>query len=104
MNRSEIPRWPTVSSIVWCTTPTASRCAANRCGNNQARKEKNEHESASEKLWKSPGEERPWKSLRDFHFSHSFNNNRVDDRDHFPENPTTSVASLRRLITLLPER
>jgi len=28
----------------------------------------------------------------------------VDDRDHFPENPTTSVASLRRLITLILER
>jgi hypothetical protein len=44
------------------------------------------------------GKERPWKSLRDFHFSHSFNNNKLDDRDHFLENATASVASLRRLI------
>jgi len=45
------------------------------------------------------GKNRPWKSLRDFHFSHSFNNNKLDDRDHFLQNAKTSVASLRRLIT-----
>ena len=45
------------------------------------------------------GTKRPWKSLRDFHFSHSFNNNKLDDRDHFLQNAKTSVASLRRLIT-----
>jgi hypothetical protein len=45
------------------------------------------------------GRKRPWKSLRDFHFSHSFNNNKLDDRDHFLQNAKTSVASLRRLIT-----
>jgi len=45
------------------------------------------------------GKKRPWKSLRDFHFSHSFNNNKLDDRDHFLQNAKTSVASLRRLIT-----
>jgi hypothetical protein len=45
------------------------------------------------------GIKRPWKSLRDFHFSHSFNNNKLDDRDHFLQNAKTSVASLRRLIT-----
>jgi len=50
------------------------------------------------------GKERPWKSLRDFHFSHSFNNNKLDDHDHFLENPSASVASLRRLITSIPER
>jgi hypothetical protein len=50
------------------------------------------------------GKERPWKSLRDSHFSHSFNNNKLDDRDHFLENPSASVASLRRLITSIPER
>ncbi len=44
------------------------------------------------------GIKRPWKSLRDFHFSHSFNNNKVDDRDHFQQNAKTSVASLRGLI------
>jgi hypothetical protein len=44
------------------------------------------------------GIQRPWKSLRDFHFSHSFNNNKLDDRDHFQENAKTSVASLRTLI------
>jgi hypothetical protein len=32
-------------------------------------------------------------------FSHSFNNNKLDDRDHFLQNAKTSVASLRRLIT-----
>jgi len=44
------------------------------------------------------GEKRPWKSLRDFHFSHSSNNNKLDDRDHFQQNAKTSVASLRGLI------
>jgi hypothetical protein len=44
------------------------------------------------------GKKRPWKSLRDFHFSHSFNNNKLDDRDHFQQNAKTSVASLRGLI------
>ena len=44
------------------------------------------------------GIKRPWKSLRDFHFSHSFNNNKLDDRDHFQQNAKTSVASLRGLI------
>jgi len=34
----------------------------------------------------------------DFHFSHSFNNNKLDDRNHFLQNAKTS-ASLRRLIT-----
>jgi hypothetical protein len=45
------------------------------------------------------GKKRPWKSLWDFHFSHSFNNNKLDDRDHFLQNAQSSVASLRRLIT-----
>jgi len=45
------------------------------------------------------GKKRPWKSKNDFHFSHSFNNNKLDDRDHFLENATASVASLRGLIT-----
>jgi hypothetical protein len=54
--------------------------------------------SAGQKAVEKTGKERPWKSLRDFHFSHSFNNNKLDDRDHFLENATASVASLRRLI------
>jgi len=45
------------------------------------------------------GKKRPWKSFQDFHFSHSFNNNKLDDRDHFLQNEKTNVASLRRLIT-----
>jgi len=45
------------------------------------------------------GRKRPWKSKNDFHFSHSFNNNKLDDRNHFLQNAKTSVASLRRLIT-----
>jgi len=51
-----------------------------------------------------PGKNSPWKSQIDFHFSHSFNNNKVDDRDHFLQNPLASVASLRRPITSIPER
>jgi hypothetical protein len=40
---------------------------------------------------------------RDFHSSHSFNNN-LDDRDHFLQKATASVASLRGVITSIPER
>jgi hypothetical protein len=39
-----------------------------------------------------------------FPLSHSFNNNKLDDRDHFLENPSANVASLRLLITAIPER
>jgi len=66
---------------------------------------------------KSCGKAAPWKpqkagfplrleipqTARDFHFSHSFNNNNLDDRDHFLENTTASVASLRGLIGSIPE-
>jgi hypothetical protein len=45
------------------------------------------------------GTNRPWKSQERFPLSHSFNNNKLDDRDHFLQNAKTSVASLRRLIT-----
>jgi hypothetical protein len=45
------------------------------------------------------GRKRPWKSQERFPLSHSFNNNKLDDRDHFLQNAKTSVASLRRLIT-----
>jgi hypothetical protein len=61
---------------------------------------------------KSCGKAAPWKPLkpgfplrleipqkaRDSHFSHSFNNNKLDDRDHFQQTAKTSVASLRGLI------
>jgi len=45
------------------------------------------------------GERRPWKSQERFPLSHSSNNNKLDDRDHFQQTAKTSVASLRRLIT-----
>jgi hypothetical protein len=44
------------------------------------------------------GEKRPWKSQERFPLSHSFNNNKLDDRDHFQQNAKTSGASLRGLI------
>ena len=44
------------------------------------------------------GTNRPWKSQERFPLSHSFNNNKFDDRDHFQQNAKTSVASLRGLI------
>jgi len=44
------------------------------------------------------GTNRPWKSQERFPLSHSFNNNKLDDRDHFQQNAKTSVASLRGLI------
>jgi hypothetical protein len=59
---------------------------------------------ARRKAVEKTGKKRPWKSKNDFHFSHSFNNNKLDDRDHFLENATASVASLRGLITSTPER
>ena len=60
------------------------------------------NESGGPKAVEKTGKKRPWKSLRDFHFSHSFNN-KLDDHDHFSENPTASVASLRGLIGFIPE-
>jgi hypothetical protein len=67
-----------------------------------AQKERREggkvNESAGQKAVEKTGEKRPWKSLRDFHSSHSFNNNKLDDRDHFQQNAKTNVASLRGLI------
>jgi len=61
---------------------------------------------------KSCGKAAPWKPLETgvptalgnpatdagFPLSHSFNNNKLDDRDHFQQNAKTSVASLRGLI------
>jgi hypothetical protein len=44
------------------------------------------------------GQKAPLEIPSDFHFSHSFNNNKLDDRDHFQQNAKTSVASLRGLI------
>ena len=57
------------------------------------------NESAGPKAVEKTGEKRPWKSQERFPLSHSFNNNKLDDRDHFLQNAKTSVASLRRLIT-----
>ena len=53
-----------------------------------------------------PGPNRPWKSRSDSHFPTASDdgNLSLDDRDHFLQNPTASVASLRRLITSIPER
>jgi len=50
------------------------------------------------------GQRTPLEIASRFPLSHSFNNNKLDDRDHFLENPTASVASLRLLITAIPER
>ena len=36
MSRSAIPPWPTVFSTGWCTTRTASRCAASPCAKSAA--------------------------------------------------------------------
>src|SRR5204863_9580267 len=57
------------------------------------------NESAGQKLWKRRAQNALGNRRSDFHFSHSFNNNKLDDRDHFLQNAKTSVASLRRLIT-----
>jgi len=57
------------------------------------------NESAGEKLWKRRAQTALGNRRSDFHFSHSFNNNKLDDRNHFLQNAKTSVASLRRLIT-----
>jgi len=56
------------------------------------------NESASQKLWKRRAKNALGNRRSDFHFSHSFNNNKLDDRDHFQQNAKTSVASLRGLI------
>jgi len=66
---------------------------------------KSQKDRQARKAVEKPGQKkRPWKSKSDFHFSHSFNNNKLDDRDHFLENAIASVASLRGLITSTPER
>jgi len=57
------------------------------------------NESAGQKLWKRRAQTALGNRRSDFHFSHSFNNNKLDDRNHFLQNAKTSVASLRRLIT-----
>jgi len=57
------------------------------------------NESAGQKLWKRRAQNALGNRRSDFHFSHSFNNNKLDDRNHFLQNAKTSVASLRRLIT-----
>jgi hypothetical protein len=50
------------------------------------------------------GQRTPLEIASRFPLSHSVNNNKLDDRDHFLQNPFASVASLRRLITSIPER
>jgi hypothetical protein len=44
------------------------------------------------------GQKTPLEIASRFPLSHSFNNNKLDDPDHFLENPSASVASLRPLI------
>jgi len=44
------------------------------------------------------GQRTPLEIASRFPLSHSFNNNKLDDRDHFQQNAKTSVASLRGLI------
>src|SRR5438309_11790759 len=97
MNRSEIPHWPTESSTGWCTTRIASRCVGTPCVKRKERRRKSEC-IGGPKAVEKPGERRPWKSQERFPLSHSFNNNKLDDRDHFQQNAKTSVASLRGLI------
>src|SRR5437899_2430814 len=97
MNRSEIPHWPTESSTGWCTTRIASRCVGTPCVKRKERRRKSERIGGPKAVEKT-GEKRPWKSQERFPLSHSFNNNKLDDRDHFQQNAKTSVASLRGLI------
>ncbi len=82
-------------------TPTSLMAGPDHRGRNDKRGKLNQ--SAGEKLWKRRAENALGNRRSDFHFSHSFNNNKLDDRDHFSENPKASVASLRRLITPIPE-
>jgi len=50
------------------------------------------------------GQKTPLEIAPRFPLSHSFNNNKLDDPDHFLENPSASVASLRPLIGSTPEQ
>jgi len=50
------------------------------------------------------GQRTPLEIASRFPLSHSFNNNKLDDRDHFLENSFASVASLRPLIGSTPEQ
>ncbi len=50
------------------------------------------------------GQRTPLEIASRFPLSHSFNNNKLDDPDHFLENPSASVASLRPLIGSTPEQ
>src|SRR5213594_2460267 len=91
------PHWPTESSTGWCTTRIASRCVGTPCVKRKERRRKSECIGGPKAVEKT-GERRPWKSQERFPLSHSFNNNKLDDRDHFQQNAKTSVASLRGLI------
>jgi len=99
-SRSATLRWPTASSTGWCTTLIGSKCAANRCAKNgRERREMNAvgRPTAVEK----PGQNRPWKSQERFPLptAPATTTFSLTDPDHFLQNPTASVASLRRLIT-----
>jgi hypothetical protein len=50
------------------------------------------------------GQRAPLEIVSRFPLSHIFNNNKLDDSDHFLENPSASVASLRLLIGSTPEQ
>jgi len=50
------------------------------------------------------GQTTPLEIATRFPLSHSFNHNKLDDPDHFLENPPASVASLRPLIGSTPEQ
>src|SRR2546430_12813380 len=97
MHSSEIPHWPTESSTGWCTTRIAARCVGTPCVKRMERRRQSEC-IGGPKAVEKPCERRPWKSQERFPLSHSFNNNKLDDRDHFQQNAKTSVASLRGLI------
>src|SRR5947199_10777787 len=97
MNRSEIPHWPTESSTGWCTTRIASRCVGTPCVKRKERRRKSECIGGPKAVEKT-GERRPWESQERFALSHSFNINKLDDRDHFQQNAKTSLTSLRGLM------
>ena len=95
--------WEIAEDRYWCTTLIVSRCAANRCGNLGGRREKNEQSSAGKKLWKSRAKDALGNRFAIPTFPQLRRRPHVslDDRDHFFQNPPASIASLRRLITLL---
>jgi hypothetical protein len=66
-------------------------------------KRENEHRSAGQKLWKRRAKNAPRRS--DFHFPTApTTNSYLTIVINFLQNPTARVASLRQLITAIPER